>query len=194
MKNFVVFSVTLALLGCWMSATARAQNAPASPTNQGPGLTSDIRDPVVELQLIQSRRVRTRTPDYSLFRRSLLTPLHERADRAEKGVYEATNIKFGAAFTTLFQGLSEAFPGEDKFGMATGMTFIGTKEFNKGDPYQAELTFGLDGRWDYGTTGPTDLGPKSLGSLGFTANQFAAYTPTFLVRNLFWRQGSRAAK
>ena len=198
MRTPVLFSVTLVgLLSCLMSAATRAQDAQgvraSSNNNQAPGFTSDPRDPVVELQNIQARRVQAETPGYSLFRRSPLTGLHERADRAEKRIYEATNIKFGSAFTTLFQGLSESLPGEDQFGMATGMTFIGTKDFNKGDPYQAELTFGLDGRWDYGTTGPTDLGPASLGSLGFTANQFAAYTPTFIVRNLFWRQGSREA-
>jgi hypothetical protein len=29
--------------------------------------------------------------------------------------------------------------------------------------------------------------------MGFTSNPFTTYTPTFLVRNLFWRQGSREA-
>lgn len=197
MKNSVGFLVTLALSSCLMSASAWAQGTPNAPAgsniNQGPGLTSDIRDPVVELQAIRARRVQTRTPDFSLFRRSPLTGLHEWTDRTEARIDNATNIQFGSAYNTLLQGLSESLPGEDQFGMATAMTFVGTWNFHEGEPNQAQLTFGLDGRWDYGTTAPTDLGNLGLGSLGFTANQFAAYTPTFLVRNLFWRQGSREA-
>jgi hypothetical protein len=160
----------------------------------GPDFTSDIQDPVVELRRIRAKRAQTKTPDYSLFRWSPLTPLHKGFDRAEERIYKATNIKFGSAFNTLFQGLSESLPGEDSFGMVTAMTFVGTWDaYKKGAPNRGEVTFGLDGRWNYGTTGPTNLGFLGLGSLGFTANPFAAYTPTFLVRNLFWRQGSREA-
>jgi porin len=163
----------------------------ASSNNQGPGLTSDVQDPVVELQVIRQKR---ETPTYSLFPKSPLTPFRDAGLAAEKRIYEATDIKFGTAVNTLLQGLSDEIPGTDDFGMATFLSFVGTWDgFHKGCPHQGEVTFGLEGRWDWGTTPPTDLGPNSLGSLGFTANPFGAYTPTFLVRNLFWRQGSREA-
>jgi porin len=193
MRTSVIVSVTFAgLLSCWMLPTARAQDAPAaSNNNQGPGLTSDVQDPVVELRIIRQKR-EIRTP--SLFPTSPLTPLRNASHRLENRVYEATDIKFGTAFNTLLQQLGDAIPGEDTFGMATFMSFVGTWDgWNKGCPNQGEVTFGLEARWDWGTTPPTDLGNLGLGSLGFTANPFNAYTPTFLVRNLFWRQGSREA-
>jgi porin len=196
MRNLVILAAaTLALLSCLLSATAVAQNTQASSNfNLRPGLTTDIQDPVVALQYIQAKRAQTKTPGYSLFRRSVLTGLHERADQVEKRIYDDTGIRFGSAFNTLFQGLSESLPGEDTFGMATNMLFVGTWELcNRGTPNQGELTFGLEGRWDYGTTGPKDLGNLGLGSLGFTANPYNAYTPAFLVRNLFWRQGGQDA-
>ena len=204
MRTSAFISVTLTLLNCGILPSAKAQetqdaqaNAQVTQTSanqtQGPGMTSDPRDPTIELRRIRERRAEIQTRS-ALFRRAPLAGLHERIDRAENRFSEATDIKFGTAFNTLLQGLSESLPGQDNFGMATGMTFIGTWElFNKGESNQGELTFGLDGRWDYGTTGPTDLGNLGLGSLGFTANQFAAYTPAFLVRNLYWRQGSREA-
>lgn len=160
----------------------------------GPDFTSDLLDPVVDLRNIKAKRQQTKTPDYALFRRSPLKPLYEAADRGEQRIYESTNINVGAAFNTLAQGLTESLPGEDTYGMVTAMSLIATWDgFNKGASNRGEITCGLEGRWDYSTTGPTELGFLGLGSLGFTANPFAAYTPTFLVRNLFWRQGSREA-
>jgi porin len=168
----------VALLGCWLSMPTRAQErGSASNNNQDPGLTTNIRDPEVLLRTIRQRR---ETPPYSLFPTSPLTPLRERALQAEKRIYEATDIKLGTTLTTLLQGLSDEMPGEDDFGMATAMSMVGTWDgYNKGEPNQGELTFELQGRWDWGTTAPNDLGNLGLGSLGFTSNQFAAYTPTF---------------
>jgi porin len=78
--------------------------------------------------------------------------------------------------------------------MSTNMTIVGTWGLcDVGGPKQGELTLGIDGRWGYGPEFPTDLGPNSLGSLGFTANPYGRYVPAFIVRNLFWRQGSRDA-
>jgi porin len=188
MNNKVILSATLALLSSLMSTTARAQS---SNNNQGPGFTSSVEDPVVELRQIRQRRV---DPPDSLFRTSPLTPLRECNIAAEKRIYKATDIKFGTNFNTLFQGLGENIPGTDDFGMATFMSFVATWDgFRKGCPNQGELTLGLEGRWDWGTTDPVTLGNEGLGSLTFTANPFGTYTPTFLVRNLFWRQGSRQA-
>jgi porin len=196
MRTSIAVSMSVStFLICWMSATATAQNAQSSAqagsnNNRGPGFTSDPLDPVVELQRIQARRVFSTTRN-SLFRTSPLTPLRECWLQAEKNVTEATDIKFATAVNHLFQELSESFPDQDQFGMSTNMTFVGTWEaFNKGEPDQGEVTFGIDGRWGYGQAYPTDLGPNSL---GFTANPYGKYNPTFIVRNLFWRQGSREA-
>ena len=158
-------------------------------------MTSDVRDPVVELRVIRQKRdQQAPAEEYSLFRTSPLTPLRERGIQAEKWIYEATDIKIGTNFNTLMQGLSDEIPGEDDYGMATFMSFVSTWDgFRKGECNQGEITLGLEGRWNWGTTDPVALGNQGLGSLGFTANPFGTYTPTFLVRNLFWRQGSREA-
>jgi hypothetical protein len=164
-----------------------------SNDDQRPGLTSDPLDPVVELRRIRARRALTQRR--SLFQTSPLTPLRQLWLEAEQSLYEETDIKFGTAFNHLFQWLSESLPNEDKFGFSTNMTLVGTWELcHKGEPYQGEVTLGVDGRWGYGHNAfPTDLGPNSLGSLGFTANPYGEYIPAFIVRNLFWRQGSREA-
>ncbi|MGI9243238.1 MAG: carbohydrate porin [Verrucomicrobiales bacterium] len=64
---------------------------------------------------------------------------------------------------------------------------------NVGQPNQGQLLAHVEGRWDYGTTGPQALGFGNLASLIGTGNAFSAYTPTYLVRNLYWEQGSPEA-
>jgi hypothetical protein len=144
MKIRVILSATLALFSSLMSVTTNAQNAQAI---QGPGLTSDIQDPVVELQRIRQKRGLPKTPEYSLFGTSPLTPLRERGIAAEKRIYKATDIKFGTNINTLFQGLSDEIQGEDDFGMSSFVTFVSTWDgYRKGCPDQGELTLGLKGR------------------------------------------------
>jgi porin len=145
------------------------------------------------LQRIRARRTIRETRS-SLFRTSPLTPLREYWLRAEKRLNEATGMQFGTAVNHLCQQLDRSLPGEDNFGMSTNMTLVGTWDLcDVGGPKQGALTLGIDGRWGYGVAFPTDLGPDSLGSLGFTANPYGEYIPAFIVRNLFWRQGSRDA-
>ena len=193
-RNSAISITLVALLSCWMLTPARAQDGGAvSNANQGPGFTSDVRDPVVELRNIRQRR-ETEPQRSSLFRTSPLTPLRQRGIEAEKRIYEATNIKFGTNLNTLLQGLSDNKPGTDEFGMASFASMVATWDgFRKGCPDQGEITLGIDGRWNWGTTDPVTLGVEGLGASGFTANPFNTYTPAFLVRNLFWRQGSREA-
>jgi hypothetical protein len=75
--------------------------------------------------------------------------------------------------------------------MASDMDFIvDWQVINRGQPARGRVYLGLEGRWEYGPPGPTDLGPASLGSAITTANTYAAYNPTYIVRNLFWKQGS----
>jgi hypothetical protein len=193
--SIVAMIVMVGLHCCLMLTPVFAQeDAPAVPTSyQGPGFTSGPLDPVVELQRIQTRRVISNTR-YSLFSRSPLTPLRDGWLGLENRVNERTGIQFGTAFNHLFQQLGESLPDEPKFGMSTNMTLVGTwKCFNEGEPNQGEVTLGIDGRWGYGVAFPNDLGPNSLGSLGFTSNPYGEYIPAFIVRNLFWRQGSRDA-
>jgi hypothetical protein len=61
---------------------------------------------------------------------------------------------------------------------------------NKGTPTMGELVVHGQGRWDYGTRGPEELGTFSMGTVIGTADTFSSYTPTFILRNVFWRQGS----
>jgi hypothetical protein len=64
---------------------------------------------------------------------------------------------------------------------------------NRGEPNRGNIYFKIQGRWDYGTTGPQNLGFVSLASQIGTANTFSAYTPAFILRNLYWDQGSKKA-
>jgi hypothetical protein len=101
----------------------------------------------------------------------------------------------GMAFNHLFQWYSESLPGTDTWGTVSDVDILGSWEMvDRGKPTRGQLVFGFEGRWDWGTTGPTDLSVPSLGSLNFPANAYAAYNPTFLpLRNLYWEQGSQEA-
>ena len=87
MSRIPVFVSTslLALLSCLMLSTASAQDGVGgSNTNQGPGLTSDVQDPVVELHRAREKREQASTQPVSLFPMSPLTPIRERGIAAEK--------------------------------------------------------------------------------------------------------------
>lgn len=196
MRTTCISTVLIAgLLHSAMSLSAIAQNSTTGAFHSdGPGFTSDVQDPLVEMQVTRHRREQEKTSEISLFRSSPLTPLRKRMIAAEKCLYEKTNIKFATNFNHLLQGLSDERPGADDYGMATFMTFVGVWDgWKKGRPDQGEITLGLEGRWNWGTTDPTTLGVTGLGAMTFTSNPFTTYTPTFLVRNLFWRQGGQEA-
>ena len=196
MRNSSTLALTLAaLLSGWVQSPVAAQTAMSGAVNiQSPGLTSSVEDPVVNLLRTRELRQQARTPGDALFPTSPLTPIRERFIAMEKRIYEATNVKFGSNLNTLMQGLGDNMPGTDSYGMASFLQFNATWDgFRKGCPNQGEITLGLEGRWNWGTTDPTTLGAVGLGSQTFTSNPFTTYTPTFLVRNLFWRQGSRKA-
>ena len=187
-----------AWIGCLLVVNiAMAQGTSSSTSDDNGyhpvGLTSDPLDPIVELHRIQTRRSLPGTRS-SLFPTSPLTPIRQGWQDLENEVYDETDIKFGTAFNHLFQQATESLPGTDKFAFSSNMTLVGTWDgFHKGESNAGSITLGIDGRWGYGVTYPTDLGPNSLGSLGFTANPYGKYKPTFIARNLFWRQGSRDA-
>jgi len=131
----------------------------------------------------------------SLFPVSPLRGLHDATDRGKDSLYNATHLKLGLNLNHLFQWMSDARPDKDKWGTTTDLDFMGTWELLKiGKPNQGQIYFHVEGRWDYGTTGPQTLGFDSLGSAIGTGNAFSKYTPAFLpFRNLYWQQGSHQA-
>lgn len=186
MKYLVVFLVTwFGLLSCFsmVSATDDVQEERKSSTGFHSSISSDPEDPRSTLKVIKERR----TQRDSLFPVSPLKPLHDASGRAWDDIYQATHLRLGLTFNHLFQWLSDALPDKDKWGTATDLDFIGSWEvLHRGKPTQGELFFHIEGRWDYGTTGPQTLGFDSLASAGGTANSFARYDPTFLpFRNLY---------
>jgi len=64
---------------------------------------------------------------------------------------------------------------------------------NKGEPTEGQVVFHVQSRWDYGTTAPENLGSRSLGSIIGTADTFSENDDLFIMRNLYWRQGSSEA-
>jgi hypothetical protein len=212
MKLIFEFTGTwIRLLGCSMVAVAvlmalplpAGAADPATDDNEGAsetagkgastqsGVGEDPEDPSNLLPGIRERRAQKD----SLFRRSPLHAVHEATGRWKQSLYESTGLELGFGFNQLFQGVSESLPGADDWGTASTVDLVGTWELlNRGKPTQGQLFFGVQGRWDWGTTGPENLGTEALGSLSRPGNTFAAYSPAFLpLRNLYWQQGSKEA-
>jgi hypothetical protein len=170
-------------------STAGGSNAAGHGYPAG-ALSSDPEDPGNLLPGIQERLGQKD----SLFRQSPLHGLHQLTDRGKKALYDAIALELGLAYTQLFMALSESLPREDGWGTNSNVDFLANWELlNRGKPTQGQLTFHYQGRWDWGTTAPETLAAASLGSLLGTANSFAPYTPAFLIRNLYWEQGSKEA-
>jgi carbohydrate-selective porin OprB len=94
----------------------------------------------------------------------------------------------------VFQGISNAISHEDNWGAATTADLLGAWHLISRDkPTVGQVVAHGQGRWDYGTTGPEDLGAVSLASGIGTADTFSKYSPAFLLRNLYWRHGSEQA-
>lgn len=179
-------------LSCFSTATATAgeQGTGSDDGGSGSAIGGNNEDPSVLLDEITERRAQRD----SLLGVSPLKGLHDATDQAKESIYETTHLKLGLNINHLFQGITDALPGNDKWGTTTDLDFVGTWELiNRGEPTQGSLFFGLEGRWDYGTTGPQDLGFVSLASQIGTANAFSKYTPAFILRNLYWEQGSQKA-
>lgn len=135
------------------------------------------------------RKQRDALVPYTLFNRSRTA-----FQRGTEALYDATSLKLGINWDTLFQTISDGFPDTDREGVSSVLGVIGNWELiNKGTPNQGQLFVHLEGRWDYGTTAPSTLGDVSLGTVIRTADPFNRYDPTFLVRNGYWQQGSRTA-
>jgi hypothetical protein len=153
-------------------------------------LSSDPEDPGNLVTGIHERRRQKE----AVFALSPLTWLHDLSDRGKKILDEKLGLKLAFAYTQVFMALSESFPDSDIWGTNGNVDLVGTWELLfRGKPYQAQVTAHGQGRWDFGTTSPEDLALFSLGSLLGTANSFGPYDPSFLLRNLYWEQGSKEA-
>jgi hypothetical protein len=172
-------------------ASANETPQPDSNDDASPRFMSEHpEDPEVLLTEISQRR----SQKDSVFPVAPLHRLHDAADMWAANIEEATHLKLGAAFNHAFMWLSESPLGDDKYGVASELSVLGTWELaNVGEPKQGQLFFQLQGRWQYGPPGPEVLGTENLGSLVGTANTFSEYVPTFILRNLYWQQGSAAA-
>ena len=154
------------------------------------GFADSDQDPKNQLKYNEERAAQSR----ALFAISPRQPLRDSFEAFNERMERAANLKFGLSFHTLFQGASKVRPGTDDSGIASVLSLTGRWALvNRGQPTQGELFFNLEGRWDYGTTGPTTIGLASIGTAGGTANTYSAYSPAFLVRNLYYRQGSKEA-
>ncbi|PQJ28471.1 hypothetical protein BSZ32_08065 [Rubritalea profundi] len=156
----------------------------------GSPFSSAPEDPSNLLLEVDQRRAQRE----SLLPVSPLKPLHDASGEMKDSIYEASGIKLGLTINHLFQGLSEAKPGMNTWGTTTDADLVASWELiNRGKPSAGKLFAHLEGRWDYGTTGPQDLGFVNLGSQIGTGNAFSKYQPTVLIRNLYWEQGSQEA-
>ncbi|HAC61945.1 MAG TPA: hypothetical protein DCF68_00020, partial [Cyanothece sp. UBA12306] len=171
--------------------TSNTEEKEEEPKNPGDSIPfgGDLDDPSNLLPEIQERRIQRE----SVFPVSPLKPLHDFTDAVKSDIYEAIRLKLGFVFNHLFQVLNRSLPETDAWGTVTAIDFVGSWELvDWQQPTQGELFFHVQGRWDYGTTGPGSLGPDSLLSIS-TANIFDEYDPTFVLRNLYWEQGSEEA-
>lgn len=155
------------------------------------GWVESDQDPGNLLKRIEDNR----TPRRGLIPVSPIQPLRDAYSSAMDSIYEAAGLRLGLSFHTVGQYTSNKVQGSPRYGGATDMDFVGTWElFNRGQPTQGAITFGLEGRWDYGPIGPQNLGFASVGAAGGTANSFSAYKPqAFILRNLYYRMGSPEA-
>ena len=185
----------LFLMGCVLAVLLTAGGALADANTGTPGgaRRNSLGGPTEPSTLLQEIDKRGAQKD-SLFPVSPLGWLHDATDQAKQELYDASGLKLGVALTHVFQGITDAIDGEDKEGTATTFDLVGTWGLiNRGQPTEGQAVFHVQSRWDYGTTGPEELGSTSLGSVIGTADTFSEYRRTFVLRNLYWRQGSPEA-
>jgi porin len=167
-----------------------ADGAAAAKPQEPVGFADSRQDPKNQFEHAEVRAAQS----HGLIPFSPLQPLRDRFKAFNERMSRAAHMKFGLAFHTLYQGASKVRPGTADSGIATDFDFTGRWAlFRRGQPTQGELFFGVEGRWDYGTTGPQDIGFASIGTAGGTANTYSAYNPAFILRNLYYRQGSAEA-
>ena len=179
----------LSLLSTVFLKDATAEENSGSRSSAGEFGSND-QDPAVMLRDIEARRAQ----HDALLPVSPLKALHDFTDEGQDRLYRATNLRLGLSINHLFQGISDSVVSGDNWGMTTDADFIAAWDIlNPGEPNRGQILAHVEGRWDYGTTGPQALGFANLSSLIGTGNAFSRYEPTFLLRNLYWEQGSPEA-
>lgn len=178
------FALALSTAAMVAGGAVSAQTSLARPPDSSAATSQE--DPRAQLEVIDNR---------FQVRKSLLpSPIQAARDRfseRKKRLYDSTGLNLGFSFHTVYQYADEVQPGFDDDGWATDFDIVGTWEvLNRGQPNQGQFFFGLEGRWNYNTTGPQTLGLANIGAAGGSANSFEEYTPTFILRNLYWEQGS----
>jgi len=195
LRSSVVSITWFFLLNCIMVAMATTGVAYAgSNVDARGGVQQESLDAPDEPSNLLRRIEERNTEKDSLLPVSPLGWLHDSTDKAKQDLYDATGLNLGFTMTHVFQWISEALPGEDTWGTATTTNFVGNWDLiDKGEATLGQAVFLVQGRWEYGVAAPEVLGTNGFGSLIGTANTFSEYTPTFILRNLYWRQGSPEA-
>ena len=148
-------------------------------------------EPGVMLQEIAQRR----TQRAALFQTHPLKPLHDGAAKWNKDLYEEAHVDLGASIHHLFQWLSESIPGTDDWGTGTDMDVIARWDvLNRGEPMQLSVTGHIEGRYNWGTTGPQALGAVAVGSTLGTGNTYDSYVPVAVLRNFYFQLGGTKSK
>jgi len=190
-----------AATGGWLCATSIAflllvslgftANATAQETQPKSADIGGMSEPSKRLAEINKRR---KDRNYVIPSQPLEN-LQKSIDSFQDKLYGAIGLNLGLAVNHLFQGTTAARPDTDDLGMASTAVLVGKLDLvNRDTPSQGEVIFGVEARWDYGTTGPETIGFGSVGSGLGTGDTFAAYEPNpIILREVFWRQGSPEA-
>jgi len=189
MRRLILPLALVGLLSFFVTATSTAE-AQRDTSSSGESRSSFSSDPDDPSNLLRHEIPERRKQRESLLPVSPAKPIHDATGKFKEYMLREFHLDLGLSINHLFQGITEALPDQDKLGTATDLDFIASLGLVlRGKPTQGEILFHLEGRWDYGTRGPQDLGFISLASAGGTANAFSEYTPAFIVRNLYWVQG-----
>lgn len=167
-------------------------NGPSqSDSNSGTSSLAAPADPVKRV----NAHIELRERDY-LLNSAGLKAFYEWFDAGRGKLYKSTGLKLGGFHSTLFQGANKSFPDQDREAIATISALYGTWDvLEKGDPSAGQISFGVEARWGYGDIlTPSELGSIGIGSATGTTDPYGATTPTFVLRELFWRWGPAAER
>jgi len=116
----------------------------------------------------------------------------EEARAARDAFFKRTGFRVGAAFTSVYQRMSDSLPGTEREGYSSDLdVYVSFAPYDRGLPTQGQFDVQFEGRWAYGEPSAGELGPANLGSVITTVDSFDEYTPAFLMRNAYWNQGTQ---